>query len=116
MPAVPAFAAVTANGDCHCCDSGDLLCVVGVLLLDLETEEGLKGSEALLWPEKPRRVPMRDPGKKGKTGWLSPCAEKAIMVLLQAQALLSHSATRPLIPTQRMQSIGLPKPLHLQDL
>ena len=104
MLVAPAFAAVTANGDCHCCDSGDLLCVMGVLLLDLETEEGLKGSDALLWPEKPRRVPMRDPGKKGKTGWLPPCAEKAIMVLLQAQALLSHSATWPLIsiPTHSM--------------
>lgn len=92
MPAIVAFAAVTANGDCHCCDSGDLLCaVVGVLLLDLEAEEALKGSDALLWPEKPRRGPMRDPCKKGKTGWLPPCAEKAIMVLLQAQALLARS-------------------------
>jgi hypothetical protein len=93
MPAIVAFAAVTLNGLCHCCDSGDLLCAVGVLLLDLETEEALKGSEALLWPEKPRRAPMREPGKKGETGWLHPCAEKAIMVLLQAQALLSQSAT-----------------------
>jgi len=116
MPAAPDFAVTAANGDCHCCDSGDLLCAVGVLLLDLDTEEALKGSEALLWPEKPRRAPMRDPGKKGETGWLPPCAEKAIMVLLQAQALLSHSATWPFMSTQRNQSIGLPECLHLHDL
>ncbi len=112
MPAIVAFAAVI-KGLCHCCDSGDLLCAVGVLLLDLDTEEALKGSEALLWPEKPRRAPMRDPGKKGETGWLAPCAEKAIMVLLQPQALLSHW---PFISTQCIQCIGLPGLLHLHDL
>ena len=51
-----------------------------VLLLDLEPEQ-LKGSEALrLW--KPRRAPMRDPGRKGFGGGLPPGAN-AIMVRLQ---------------------------------
>ena len=71
-PAMLALAAATPEAPCHCWDSGDLLCVVGVLLLDRDTEAGLKGSEALRWPEKPRRVPIREPGRKGATGWLPP--------------------------------------------
>ncbi|KAA6424303.1 MAG: hypothetical protein FRX49_05515 [Trebouxia sp. A1-2] len=93
MPAIVVFAAVTPNGLCHCCVSGDLLCAVGELLLGLEARDAVKGSEALLWPEKPRRAPMRDPGKKGKADWLPPCAEKAIMGSKHRKAPQQHTDT-----------------------
>lgn len=68
MPVVIAFVALRVDTLCPCRDSGVLTCVVGVLLLDLDTEGGLKGSEALLWPVKPRRALMREPGRNGAIG------------------------------------------------
>lgn len=68
--------------------------MVCVLLLDLELEP-LKGSEALrLW--KPGRAQMKDPGRQGLGGWLSPAAN-AIIVRLQGQTNVNLPAQHPLI-------------------
>lgn len=73
--------------------SGVLLGMVCVLLLDLE-HEPLKGSEALrLW--KPGRAEMKDPGRQGLGGWLSPAAN-AIIVRLQGQTIINLPAQMPI--------------------
>lgn len=73
--------------------SGVLLGMVCVLLLDRELEP-LKGSEALrLW--KPGRAQMKDPGRQGLGGWLSPAAN-AIIVRLQGQTVVNLPAEHPL--------------------
>ena len=74
--------------------SAVLLGMVCVLLLDLEPEP-VKGSEALrLW--KPGRAQMKDPGRQGLGGWLSPAAN-AIIVRLQGQTNVNLPAQHLLI-------------------
>lgn len=79
--------------------SGVLLGMVYVLLLDLELEP-LKGSEALrLW--KPGRALMKDPGRQGLGGWLSPAAN-AIIVRLQEQTNVNLPTQHSLIVPVRL--------------